>query len=85
MLNDAVPVPEAGETRSHGAVETAVQVTVPAPVCVSRTICAEVRAPSSVPVVTALMVSAVRSSAMSGRVVVTSAWRHSSSPFRRYW
>jgi hypothetical protein len=44
MLMDrfAEPVPEAGLTRSHDWFDTAVHVTVPVPVCVSRTTCAAV-------------------------------------------
>jgi hypothetical protein len=32
IVNAAEPLPEVGDTISHGALETAVQVTVPAPI-----------------------------------------------------
>ena len=46
-------------------------MTIPDPVWVRRTICWDVLAPSDVPVVTALMISAVLSSVIVGSVAVT--------------
>jgi hypothetical protein len=66
IVNVAEPLPEVGATTSHGVVEAAVQVTVPAPVCVRRTVCADVWALNAAPVVTALKTSDVRSRDISG-------------------
>src|SRR5439155_10212164 len=52
-VNVAGPVPDAGETASHGVVAAAVHVTVPAPVCTRRTVCAGVWEVNAVPLLTA--------------------------------
>ena len=49
----ADPLPDGGLTCSHGWFDTAVHVTNPVPVCVSRTTCAAVCETNVVPVVTA--------------------------------
>jgi hypothetical protein len=59
-------VPEVGATTSHGAFDAAVHVTVPAPVCERRTVCEAVLDVNVVPVLMALKLSAVLSSAIVG-------------------
>src|SRR5688500_4110705 len=53
MVRVAGPVPEAGLTTSHGADDTAVQLTAPGPFCASRAIWPEVCAAKAPPDTTA--------------------------------
>lgn len=63
----AAPVPDAGDTASHGTLDAAVQVTVfCVPVCVTRTVCAGVWNASDVAVAMAAKFSAGRSMAIPG-------------------
>ena len=66
----AEPLPDGGLTCSHGWFDAAVHVTVPLPLCVRRTTCAEVCATNAAPVVTAPNVSEVLSSATLGSDVI---------------
>src|SRR5262245_41512389 len=66
IVSVADPLPDAGETRSHGLVEVAVHVTVPAPLCVKRTVCAEVCEVNAPPVLAAAKRSDWVSSVMRG-------------------
>src|SRR5258706_10637624 len=62
----AEPLPAAGDTTSHGDVEVAVQVTVPAPVCVRRTVCGDVALLDAAPLATAEKASDERESDIVG-------------------
>ena len=66
IVSVAGPLPDVGDTTSHGAVDVAVHVTVPAPLCVSRTVCEGVCELNAVPVVTAPNRSDVLSSDIAG-------------------
>jgi hypothetical protein len=66
IVRVAGPLPEAGVTTSHGADETAVQVTAPGPFCASRAIWPEVCAAKAAPETTAPKRSDVVSSAIIG-------------------
>ena len=67
IVNAPGPVPEVGDTTSHGAFEDAVQVMiVPGPACVRWTAWAPVWALNAIPVVTALNVRELLSIAMVG-------------------
>ena len=68
IARSAEPLPDAGLTCSHGWLGVAVHVTVPAPLCRSRTTCAAVCDTNVVPVVTALKRNAVLSSVICGPV-----------------
>ncbi len=70
IVRVADPLPDVGDTTSHGTVEAAVQLTVPAPVCVSRTICADVRDVNDEPLLAAPKASDVLSSDMVGAAVI---------------
>ena len=61
------PVPLDGETMSHGELEVAVHVTVPDPICVSRSGCALVCQTNDAPVVTTPKFRNARSSETSAR------------------
>ena len=66
----AVPVPEAGDTTSHGWFDAAVHVTVPPPLSIRRTTWGAVAEVNALPLLTAAKVSATRSTVIVGRVVV---------------
>jgi hypothetical protein len=71
IVSVAGPLPDVGDTTSHGVVEDAVQVTVPAPLWKSRTVWAEVCEVKAAPVDTAAKTSDVLSSAIGGGAALT--------------
>ena len=68
MVRVAEPVPDVGDTCSHGAFDEAVQLIVPAPVCVMRTVWASVTAVNPAPLLIAVKISELRSSIIVGPV-----------------
>src|SRR3954467_2588397 len=66
IVNVALPVPEVGDTTSHGWFEDAVHVTVPAPFCVMRTAWAGVAAMNRAPLLTPAKISELRSRCIVG-------------------
>jgi hypothetical protein len=66
IVKAAPPVPDVGETTSHGTFDVAVQVTVPIPVCESRTVWRGVLELNELPVVTAPNLSDARLSDIVG-------------------
>ncbi len=89
IVSVADPVPDAGDTISHGWFDDAVHVTVPAPLCVMRTVWGGVTAVNAAPLLTAVKMSALRSSVIVAGTTVVEAdrwfWSTSIRPMPQYW